>query len=97
MITKRFASNVGKKTGVNDGIKMWTDGLPSIDSFDEVDPIFKGRKEILDYDLMVALSINKVRLVEGCATVQGKDDDASEWKGPNDDGCAFDLFDNDEL
>ena len=76
---------------------MWTDGLPSIDSFDEVDPIFKGRKEILDYDLMVALSINKVRLVEGCATVQGKDDDASKWEGPNDDGCTFDLFDNDEL
>ena len=46
---------------------------------------------------MVALSINKVRLVEGCATVQGKDDDASKWEGPNDDGCAFDLFDNDEL
>ena len=77
-------------------MKMWTDGLPSIDSFDEVDPIFKSRKEILDYDLMVALSINKDRLVEGWATVQGKDDGAREWEDPNDDGCAFDLFDDDE-
>ena len=68
---------------------MWTDGLPSIDSFDEVDPIFKGRKEILDYDLMVALSINKDRLVEGCTTVEGEVGDDSEWEDPNDKGMRI--------
>ena len=45
---------------------------------------------------MVTLSINKDRLAEGCTTVQGKDDDDSEWEDPNDDECAFDLFHNDE-
>ena len=75
---------------------METAGLPSLDPFDEVDPIVRGRKGILDYDLMVALSVNKVSLVEGFATVQGEDGDNSEWEDPNDDGCAFDLFDDDE-
>ena len=71
-------------------------GLPSQDPFDEVDPIVEGRKEILVYDLITALSINKDRLVEGCTTVQGEDGDDSEWEDPNDDGCALDLFDDDE-
>ena len=75
---------------------METAGLPSLDPFDEVDPIVRGRKEILDYDLMVALSVNKVSLVEEFATVQGEDGDNSKWKDPNDDGCTFDLFDDDE-
>ena len=75
---------------------MGTAGLPLLDPFDEVDPIVRGRKQILDCDLMVTLSINKDRLAEGCTTVQGKDDDDSEWEDPNDDECAFDLFHNDE-
>ena len=75
---------------------METAGLPSLDPFDEVHPIVRGRKEILDYDLMVALSVNKVSLVEGFATVQGEYGDNSEWEDPNNDGCAFDLFDDDE-
>ena len=83
-----------EKAGINDGIEMRTVGLPSLDPFDEVDPILRGRKEILDYDLIATLSINKDRLVEGCATVQGKDGDDSEWEDPNDDGYAFDLFDD---
>ena len=86
-----------EKAVINDGIKMETTGLPSLDPFDEVEPIIRGRKEILDYDLMAALSINKDRLVEGCTTVQGEDGDESEWEDPNGDGCAFDLFDDDEL
>ena len=45
---------------------------------------------------MEALSINKDRLVEGCTIMQGKDGDESEWEDPIDDGCAFDLFDNDD-
>ena len=84
------------KADINDGIEMGTAGLPSLDPFDEVDPIVRGRKEILDYDLMVALSINKNRLVEGRTTVQGEDGDDSKWEDPNDDGCAFDFFDDDE-
>ena len=47
-----------KKVGINDAIEIETAGLPSLDSFGEVDPIVRGRKEILDYDLMAALSIN---------------------------------------
>ena len=57
---------------------MGNAGLPSLDPFDEVNPIVSGRKEILDYDLMAALSINKDRLVERCTTVQGEDGDDSE-------------------
>ena len=71
--------------------------LPSLDPFDEVDPIVRGSKEILDYDLMALISINKDHLLEGCTTVQGKDGEDNECKDPNDDGCAFDLFDDDEL
>ena len=85
-----------EKTGINDAIEMGTARLPSLDPFDEVDPMVRGRKEILDYDLIAALSINKDRLVEGCTTVQGEGDDDSEWEDPNDDGCAFDLFHDDE-
>ena len=85
-----------EKAGINDGIKIGTAGLPSLDPFDEVDPIVRGRKKILDYELMAALSIFKDRLVEGCTTVQGKDGDDSEWEDPNDGGCTFDLFDDDE-
>ena len=85
-----------EKTSINDGIELETAGLPILDPFDEVDPIFRGRKESLDYNLMVALCINKDCLVERCTTVQGEDGDDSEWEDPNDDGCAFDLFDNDE-
>ena len=57
--------------------------------FDEVDPIVRDGKEILDYDSMAALPINKDRLVEGCTTVQGEDGDDSEWEVPKDNGCAF--------
>ena len=85
-----------KKAGINEVIEMGTAGLPSLDPLDEVDPIVRARKEILDYDLMEALSINKDRLVEGCKIMQGKDGDESEWEDPIDDGCAFDLFDNDD-
>ena len=46
------------------GIEMGTAELPPLDPFDEVGPIIKGRKEVLDYDFMAALSINKDRLVE---------------------------------
>ena len=84
-----------EKTSINDGIELETAGLPILDPFDEVDPIFES-KEILDYNLMVALCINKDCLVERCTTVQGEDGDDSEWENPNDDGCEFDLFDNDE-
>ena len=45
---------------------------------------------------MAALSINKDRLEEECTNVQGEDGDDSKWEDPNDDGCAFDLFDDDE-
>ena len=55
-------------------------------------PIVRGRKEILDNDLMTVLSINKDRLVEGCTTVEGEDGDDSKQEDPNDDGCAFELF-----
>ena len=41
-------------------------------------PIVRGRKEILDNDLMTVLSINKDRLVEGCTTVEGEDGDDSK-------------------
>ena len=85
-----------EKAGINDGIKMGTVGLTLLDPFDEVGPIVKGRKEILDYDLMAALSINRDRLVEGCTTVQGKDGDDSEWEDPNDNGCALGLFEDNE-
>ena len=44
-------------------------GFLLLDPFHEVDSIVRGRKEILDYSLMAALSINKEdRLVEACAT-----------------------------
>ena len=74
--------------------KSWTDGLSSLDPFDAVDLIVRSIKEILDYELMAALSINKDRLLEGCTTVQDGED--KKWEDPNDDGCAFDLFDDDE-
>ena len=39
-----------------------------------------------------ALSINNDRL-EGCTTVQNEEDgDDSEWEDPNEDGSAFDIF-----
>ena len=85
-----------KKADINNGIEIETAGLPSLDPFDEVDPIVRGTKEILHYDLMAALSINKDRLVEECTNVQGEDGDDSKWEDPNDDGCGFDLFDDDE-
>ena len=44
-------------------------GFLLLDPFDAVDSIVRGRKEILDYDLMAAMSNNKEdRLVEGCTT-----------------------------
>ena len=93
---KKVISNGLEKPGFNDGIKMGTAWLPSVDLFDEVDPIVRGRKEILDYNLMAALSINKDCLAEGCTTVQREHGDDSEWEDPNDDGCAFDLFNDDD-
>ena len=35
-----------EKAGINNGIEMGTAGLPSLDLFDEFDPIGIGRKEI---------------------------------------------------
>ena len=93
---EKVISNGLEKPGFNDGIKMGTAWLPSVDLFDEVDPIVRGRKEILDYNLMAALSINKDCLAEGCTTVQREHGDDSEWEDPNDDGCAFDLFNDDD-
>ena len=75
---------------------MRTAGLTSLDHLYKADVIVRGRKQILDYDFVTALSINKDGLVEGCLTVQGKDADDSEWEDPNDDGCTFDLFDDGE-
>ena len=46
--------------------------------------------------MMPALSINKDSLVEGCTAVQGEDGANREWEDSNGDGCAFDLFDDDE-
>ena len=57
---------------------MGTAGLPSLDLCDEVDPIARGRKEILDYGLMAALSINKDCLVEGYTTAQDNEGDDSK-------------------
>ena len=86
-----------KKASVNGGIEMETAGLLSLDPFDGVDPIVGGRKEILDFDLMYFDFdfINKDRLIEGCTTVKCEDGDGSKLEDPNDDGCAFDLFDDD--
>ena len=59
-----------EKTSINDGIELETAGLPILDPFDEVDPIFRGRKEILDYNLMVALMYQQrlfSRTVYNCA------------------------------
>ena len=77
---------------------MGTAGLPSLDPFDEVNPlVVKGRNEIFDYDLLAALSINNDRLEEGGTTVQNEEDgDDSEWEDPNEDGSAFDIFEYDD-
>ena len=81
---------------LSDYTSLGTAGLSSVDLFVEVDPIVKGGKEILDYDLMAALSIKKDRLVEGCTTVHGGDGDDSKWENLIDDRCALDLFDDDK-
>ena len=57
---KNLTLRAWEKAGINDG-KSWY-------LFDEVDPIVRGRREILDYGLMAALSINKDCLVEGYTT-----------------------------
>ena len=87
-----------EKAGIKDGIEMGTAGLPSLDPFGEVDPlVVRGRNEIFDYDLLAALSINNDRLEEGCTTVQNEEDgDDSEWEDPNEDGSAFDIFEDDD-
>ena len=54
-------------------------------------------KRTFDYDLLAALSINNDRLEEGCTTVQNEEDgDDSEWEDPNEDGSAFDIFEDDD-
>ena len=77
---------------------MGTAGLPSLDPFDEVDPlVVRSRNEIFDNDLLAALSINNDRLEEGCTTVQNEEDgDDSEWEDPNEDGSAFDISEDDD-
>ena len=77
---------------------MGTAGLPSLNPFDEVDPLaVRGRNEIFDYDLLAALSMNNDRLEEGCTTVQNEEDGAdNEWEDPNEDGSAFDIFEDDD-
>ena len=78
-----------EKKKKKNGIEMGTAGLASLDQFDEVDQTVRGRKKILDNDLMAALSINKDRLVEGCTTVEGEVGDDSEWEDPNDKGMRI--------
>ena len=68
-----------EKSGIRDGIKLGSSKLPSLDPFDEVDPLGKNQDE---YDLMAALSINEDRLVEGKTQLSS---DESEWGDPNDD------------
>ena len=43
-----------EKSGIIDGIKMGSSKLPSLDPFDEFDPLGKDQDE---YNLMAALSI----------------------------------------
>ena len=42
--------------------------------------------QLSEVERMAPLSINKDRLVEGCATVEGEVGDDSEWEDPNDKG-----------
>ena len=87
---KNIISKGWEKTGIDDESK-W-ELLKCNHRIRLMKPIVRGRKEILDNDLMTVLTINKDRLVEGCTTVEGEDGDGSKQEDPNDDGCAFDLF-----
>ena len=80
-----------EKSGIIDGIKMGSSKFPSLDPFNEFDPLGKDQDE---YDLMTALSINEDRLGEGIASLSG---DESVWDDPNDNRNVFDLFDNEDV
>ena len=47
-----------EKSGTTDGMKMGSPGLPSLDQFDELDPLGKNQEK---YDLLTVFSINEER------------------------------------
>ena len=67
---------------------MGSSKLPSLDPFDEFDPLGKDQDE---YDLMAALLINEDRLGEEIAELSG---DESKWDDPNNDRNVFELFED---
>ena len=79
-----------EKSGITAGITMGSSNLPSLDPFNEFDPLGKEQDE---YDLMAALSINEDRLEEGITELSG---DESEWDDPNNNRNVFDLFEEDD-
>ena len=66
-MTSELGKNVIVK-GITDGIKIGSSKLPSLDPFDEFDPLGKDQDE---YDLMAALLINEDRLGEEIAELSG--------------------------
>ena len=68
---------------------MGSKGFPSLDPFEEVDPLAGGENEI-DCDLLGTLSISD-RLEEGLTAIQEKTKASGKL---NDEGCVFDRVKN---
>ena len=87
-----------RAAGITDAINLGLQNLPSIDPFDDIDPMLNPIVDIADQNNQVIkavanLTVDELTLVVSNEPTSDNDSDDSDWEDPaNEERGAFDIF-----
>ena len=85
-----------KAAGITSAIRLGLNNLPSVDPFDEMDPMLQPSTASADQSQLVAISritLDEIQMRYPNPSEDNSDEDDSEWEDPQQERGAFDLFD----
>ena len=88
--------NGWKAVGITNAIHLGLNNLPSVDPFDEMDPMLQPSTASADQNQLVAISritLDEIQMRYPNPSEDNSDEDDSEWEDPQQERGAFDLFD----
>ena len=88
--------NGWKAAGITDAVHLGLNNLPSVDPFNEMDPMLQPSTASADQNQLVAISrftLDKIQMRYPNPSEDNSDEDDSEWEDSQQQRGAFDLFD----
>ena len=88
--------NGWKAVGITNAIHLGLNNLPSVDLFNEMDPMLQASTASADQNQLVAISrvtLHEIQMRYPNPSEDNSEEDDSEWEDSQQQRGAFDLFD----